>query len=64
MEKKKGILVVDVEPRIWRFVCTTLKLAGYNATPCADGEQALTIAEKDKPAAMILDIEWLSPGKQ
>ena len=56
MEKKKSILVVDDEPRILRFVCTTLKLAGYNAMSCTDGEQALTIAEREKPEAMILDI--------
>ncbi len=47
---------MDDEPRILGYVCTTLKLAGYNAMPCAGGEQALTIAEKDKPDAMILHI--------
>ena len=41
------ILVVDDDPMILRFICTTLEHAGYRARGAADAEEALTAYAAD-----------------
>ena len=50
------IHVVDDEPRILRFVSTSLRIAGYEVIECTSGAKALSLAESEKPDAMLLDL--------
>ena len=59
MENKKRVLVVDDEPRILRFVSTSLRLAGFDVTTTTSGEEALNLAQSQKPDIMLLDILML-----
>jgi DNA-binding response OmpR family regulator len=59
-ERKKmtvsRILVVDDDPSILKFVQANLEARGYQVLTAADGEEAIQIAEKEKPEMIILDI--------
>jgi DNA-binding response OmpR family regulator len=55
-ERKKCVLVVDDEPGILRFISTSLKLAGYDVITNTNGEEALHIAQSQKPDILLLDI--------
>lgn len=50
------ILIVDDEPKIIRFVKTSLSLAGFNLVTAENGQQALTLFEQEQPDLMILDL--------
>ena len=50
------VLIVDDDVRILRFVATSLKLAGHTVCTATCGEDALKLAESDKPDVMVLDI--------
>lgn len=50
------ILIVDDEPKIVRFVKTSLSLAGYNLITAETGTEALELYEKEKPDLIILDL--------
>ena len=54
------ILVVDDDPSILKFVRANLEARGYKTLAAADGEEAIRIAEKEKPNLLILDI--VMPG--
>ena len=43
------VLVVDDEPQILRGLGTNLRARGYDVVTAPDGEQALTIAARDRP---------------
>ncbi len=55
MEAEK-ILIVDDEPDILEFLEYNLAKEGFNVVTAADGEEALKVAEKEKPDLIILDI--------
>lgn len=55
MEADK-ILIVDDEPDILEFLEYNLTKEGFNVVTAADGEEALKVAEKEKPDLIILDI--------
>jgi DNA-binding response OmpR family regulator len=50
------ILVVDDDPAIRKFVQVNLEARGYLVLEAADGEEAVRVAEKEKPDLVILDI--------
>lgn len=50
------ILVVDDDPHIREVVCFALQKAGYATLTAADGRAALTVAARERPALVVLDI--------
>jgi DNA-binding response OmpR family regulator len=50
------ILVVDDEPRVARLARDYLEKNGFRVLTAADGQSALTIARRDKPDLVILDL--------
>ena len=50
------ILLVDDEPDILEFLTYNLKKEGYTVFNASNGREALTIAKKEKPQLIILDI--------
>ena len=54
------ILVVDDDPSIRQFLQANLEARGYKVFAAADGEEAVRMAEKEKPDMLILDI--VMPG--
>jgi two-component system response regulator VicR len=59
MEKK--IMLVDDEPEILDIVSTRIKSWGYDVMTAIDGENALTLLEKQLPDLILLDV--MMPGK-
>jgi DNA-binding response OmpR family regulator len=53
---KYKILIADDEPNIVKIMEFELKKNGYDVITAADGEEALWIAERDKPDLIISDI--------
>lgn len=53
---KKSVLVVDDEPPIREFVRQALETEGYHVVEAKDGIVAISIAKKDCPDLIILDI--------
>lgn len=54
--KRTSILVVDDEPKIVRFIKTSLSLAGYDLLTAETGQAALQIFENNRPDLIILDL--------
>jgi two-component system alkaline phosphatase synthesis response regulator PhoP len=52
----KKILIVDDEPDILEFLKYNLQKEGYTVVTAPDGSQAISVAEKEKPNLIILDI--------
>jgi two-component system KDP operon response regulator KdpE len=50
------ILVVDDEPQILRALAANLKARGYAVDLAGSGEAALTLAQRHRPDAVILDL--------
>jgi two-component system, OmpR family, KDP operon response regulator KdpE len=50
------VLVVDDEPPILRTLATNLRARGYTVDMAADGEEALALAARHRPDAVILDL--------
>jgi signal transduction histidine kinase/CheY-like chemotaxis protein len=50
------ILVVDDDPQARRLMDTMLHAIGYPSIAAADGEEGLRLAEREMPAAVILDL--------
>ena len=50
------ILVVDDEPRVARLARDYLEKNGFRVTVAADGQSALTVARREKPDLIILDL--------
>jgi two-component system KDP operon response regulator KdpE len=50
------VLVVDDEPPILRALGTNLRARGYSIELAATGEEALTLAARHRPDAVILDL--------
>jgi two-component system alkaline phosphatase synthesis response regulator PhoP len=50
------ILVVDDEPQIVEIVGDYLKQAGYRVLAARDGQTALTIARRERPDLIVLDL--------
>jgi two-component system OmpR family response regulator len=54
------LLVVDDEPTIRELLSTSLRFAGFEVHTAADGDEALTVAEKVRPDLLVLDV--MMPG--
>ncbi len=54
--KKTTILIVDDEPKIIRFVKTSLSLAGYDIITASSGRQTLDIFDRNNIDLIILDL--------
>ena len=54
--KQITILVVDDEPRILRFIKTSLNLSGYDLVTASTGRMALSLFEAEQPGLIILDL--------
>lgn len=52
----KTILVVDDEPNVRDYLRMILEDAGFKVLTAGDGEEALTIARRDKPDFISLDL--------
>jgi two-component system, OmpR family, alkaline phosphatase synthesis response regulator PhoP len=50
------ILVVDDEPKVARLARDYLEKNGFRVLTCGDGQSALTIARREKPDLVILDL--------
>jgi CheY-like chemotaxis protein len=56
----RRILVVDDDPRLLHIVAMYLGIEGYEVSMAANGEDALTEIDKNRPDLVILDI--MMPG--
>ncbi|MFO7152378.1 MAG: response regulator transcription factor [Bacillota bacterium] len=54
------ILVVEDEDSIRRFIVINLKRSGYEVLEAATGEEALAVAEEQRPDLIVLDV--MLPG--
>ncbi|MFM8433421.1 MAG: PleD family two-component system response regulator [Bacteroidota bacterium] len=54
------ILVVDDEPDVIEILKYNLAKAGYDVTPCLNGEEAVKIAKNNSPDLILMDIRM--PG--
>ena len=54
------ILIVDDEPEIVRGLQDNLRFEGYQTSTAADGREALTVAAREAPDLILLDI--MMPG--
>jgi two-component system OmpR family response regulator len=50
------LLVVDDEPNIRELLTASLRFAGFEVVPAADGAQALTLADQHRPDLVVLDV--------
>lgn len=53
---KKKILAVDDEPNILMSIEFILEMEGYEVHTARDGEEALEVAERERPELILLDI--------
>jgi two-component system cell cycle response regulator DivK len=53
----KVVLVVEDNARNRKLVRTILKFRGFEVVECDDGEPALALAKKHRPALVLMDIE-------
>ncbi|MGA8219487.1 MAG: response regulator transcription factor [Solirubrobacterales bacterium] len=60
-EHSRGsVLVVDDEPTIREVVTNYMRRAGYHTRSARDGAEAISLADRDRPDIVILDL--LMPG--
>ena len=50
------LLVVDDEPSFRELLTASLRFAGFEVVPAADGAEALKLAEQHRPDLVVLDI--------
>lgn len=55
-EKKHTILLVEDDTFLAGMYVTKLELEGFHVVLASDGEQAVTLAQRDVPDLMLLDI--------
>jgi DNA-binding response OmpR family regulator len=61
MDTRGPILVVEDDPPIAAGLVRGLKLAGFAVTLATDGRLALELAEKERPALVVLDLNLPGP---
>jgi two-component system, OmpR family, phosphate regulon response regulator PhoB len=52
----KKILIVDDQPQVRQLVAVTLQIGNYHIFFAENGQQALDIARKEHPDAILLDV--------
>ncbi len=50
------VLLVDDDPEICQFLAMLLELEGFTPRPTTRAEDALALAQRDPPAAVLLDV--------
>jgi len=50
------VLVADDEISVRDLVCEVLAAAGYSTVSAADGEEAVKLARRHRPACIVLDV--------
>lgn len=58
---KQTVLVVDDDPEIVTMVSLRLKKRGYEVVTANDGNEALEVARRARPALIVLDV--MMPGR-
>ena len=54
----RGVLIVDDDPFIRKLVATTLEdVAEFELHEAADGIEALEVAQRERPALILLDVD-------
>jgi CheY-like chemotaxis protein len=53
----KKILIVEDNPQNMKLVLMTLESRGYEIIKATDGEEALKVAEKERPDLILMDIQ-------
>ena len=53
----KLVLVVDNDPDIADIVCELLRGEGHRTVTARDGQEALEVLAREKPAAVVLDLK-------
>lgn len=53
----KKILIVEDNPQNMKLILMTLRPHGYNLLEATDGEEALEVANREKPDLIIMDIQ-------
>jgi DNA-binding response OmpR family regulator len=61
MHATKTVLVVDDDPDIRGLILLCLQRQGYRVVTAADGNEALTVAEREAPHVVVVDM--LMPHK-
>ena len=61
MPEKPLILVADDEEDVRELVCVNLQQAGFDTAEAANGLEALDVARRRTPAAIVLDV--MLPGR-
>jgi two-component system KDP operon response regulator KdpE len=56
MRESPLILTVEDEPRISRYLRSSLQMAGYDVLVAADGVKALELVQENQPDLVLLDI--------
>jgi len=51
------ILIVEDNPQNMRVILMTLRGQGYTLLEAVDGEEALTVADREKPDLILMDIQ-------
>ena len=54
---KEKILIAEDNPQNMRLLEMTLRAGGYTLLKATDGEEALDVALKERPALIIMDIQ-------
>lgn len=57
MKKASTILIVDDEPKILKLYSDTLEGAGYDVLSAGNGQDALRLAQEQKPDLILLDVK-------
>jgi two-component system OmpR family response regulator len=56
IEPEARLLVVDDEPNIRELLSTSLRFAGFEVHTAANGQEALSQAERTRPDLLVLDV--------
>ena len=58
MAATSAVLIVDDDPFIRRLIATTLEdVSGFELIQAGDGEEALELADQNKPRIVFLDVD-------
>ena len=52
-----AVMVVEDDPALREALCDTLDLAGYRSLPAADGQAALALLGRERPALVVSDVQ-------
>lgn len=56
MRENTLILIVEDEPRVSRYLRSSLQMAGYDALVAPDGVKALELVQENRPDLVLLDL--------